>query len=499
MSSQIHNRVMAAILMITLLLTATATAEGITDSAPIELDELQLDETAIVSEDASIVIDPDLAFDLLLVGNEVESSGEGVYIPKALTLGVKETWSLGVNMATFISSSPGVASVSQGGIITANKKGTAKITVKSGRKTVGVCKVTVKKAPSKVALVPKTLTLELGQTAVLTAKLPSGSASQALTWSSSDERVAMVDPSGHVTSIGPGTASIVVRTFNKKKDACTVTVTEPEPTPEPPEGWTLTQYPDASGNNAMCYSLVNQREGILILVDGGWQQNADTVRRIIDENGGRVTAWFLTHFHSDHIGAFNEIYGAYKDRIGTIYVNPLDWDTFESVAKYWDTPEAFSSFLEQTAGADNVVRLHRGDGFKIGDARVYVFSAFDDIVRQITGDWPNNSSLVFKLTFDKDSVLFMGDVWAEEMSQYLLDTHGAEALHADYIQTGHHGNASIPIDFYAALHPKALFLDGPAWLMTGEKYKAKDLLAECAERGIKTYDYRQAPNRFRLK
>ncbi len=265
--------------------------------------------------------------------------------------------------------------------------------------------------------------------------------------------------------------------------------------------WVLTQYSDVSGNNAMCYSLVNQEDGTLILVDGGWHENADTVRSIINENGGKVKAWFLTHYHGDHIGAFNEVYDEYKDSIETIYVNPLDWETFESVAKYWDTPEEFASFLEQTADADNVVTLHRDDTFVIDAVEVYVYSSFDDKVKELANDWPNNSSLIFKMSFQENSVLFLGDLThsATGLSQYMLDTYGADALHADYVQSGHHGHNGPLIDFYEAIHPNVLFLDGPEWLMTGESFNAKDLLAWCEENGIETYDYRQAPSSFELK
>lgn len=507
MPDSVRIKRLAAILVLAVMLAIPGLAEDAAPIEPAEYDVLLLEDGDIAIGEVDIGMEPDLVLDQPVEGDvaipelSLEDMNDGALednsIPKALTLGIKETYALPVGKkTTFKSSKPAIASVSKKGVITARKRGTAKITIMSGKKKVGTCKVTVLKAPSKVVLKPKTLALEIGQSAVLTAKLPSKTASNKLTWASSDEGVALVDAYGNVTAIGAGTGKIVVKTFNKKKAACVVTVTAPEPVEK---GWVLTQYPDASGNNAMCYSLVNRADGTLILVDGGWHANADTVRRIIDENGGRVKAWFLTHYHGDHIGAFNEVYSEYRDRIETIYVNPLDWQTFEPLAKYWDTPEEFTAFLEHTADANNVVKLYRGDTLKIDDINVRVFSSFDENVKQITGDWPNNSSLVFKLSFGEDSVLFMGDVWTGEMSQYLLDSYGAEALHADYIQSGHHGNGSVPNEFYGALKPKTIFLDGPEWLMTGENYTAKDLLAWCAENGIATYDYRTAPNSFILK
>lgn len=588
-------RQLSTILALALLLTVPGVSEDDPYSDPIKLDVSLPDDDINLNAD-DFLMEPDLTLDLSIETDMPESPGpENVTtkasdevngendIPKSLTLGVKETRKLKSKNRTFKSSKPAIATVDQKGVITARKKGTAKITVMSGKKTLGTCKVTVvaapkkvgldidaavlgagetlaltptipqnshagftyttkdkriasvsakgvitarrvgstsitvsthngrkaslkltvMRAPTKVTVKPKALALEVGQTTALTAKLPNKSAAYRLTWSSSDEGVATVDANGLVTAISAGSADIVVRTYNKKKATCAVTVTEPveEPTPEPPSGWRLTQYPDASGKNGLFYSLVNQANGTLILVDGGWAKNARTVRKVIDENGGKVKAWFLTHYHGDHIGAFNKLYGKYKDKIETVYVNPLDWDTFESVAMYWDTPEEFAAFLEQTAGADNVVRLHRGDDLDIDGIHIHVFSAFDDIVRDLAEDWPNNSSLVFKLSLARDSVLFLGDLTytAEALCRHMLDTYGAEALHADYVQAGHHGNRGPSTDFYGAIHPRVMFLDGPEWLMTSENYTARDLLAWCAENGIKTYDYRQAPSSFTLE
>lgn len=90
------------------------------------------------------------------------------------------------------------------------------------------------------------------------------------------------------------------------------------------EGWELTQYSDLTGNNAMCYSLVDRSTGDLILIDGGWVENAEQVRDIIGSNGGKVKAWILTHYHGDHAGAFTALYEEYQDRIETIYATPLE-------------------------------------------------------------------------------------------------------------------------------------------------------------------------------
>ena len=86
-------------------------------------------------------------------------------------------------------------------------------------------------------------------------------------------------------------------------------------------GWELTEYSCDSGNVGLFYSLKDLENGKLILVDSGNPENAEKVRGVIDDNGGHVDAWFLTHYHNDHIGAFNEVYEEYKDQIDRIFVN----------------------------------------------------------------------------------------------------------------------------------------------------------------------------------
>ena len=72
------------------------------------------------------------------------------------------------------------------------------------------------------------------------------------------------------------------------------------------EKWLLKQYSDQTGSQAMFYTL-RSPTGFFVVIDGGTTGNSTYVRQIINENGGKVDVWFLTHPHPDHIGAFNEI------------------------------------------------------------------------------------------------------------------------------------------------------------------------------------------------
>ncbi len=82
-----------------------------------------------------------------------------------------------------------------------------------------------------VNLTPSTLTIGVGSTETLTATvLPANAENQAVTWSSSDESVAIVDKNGVVTGVALGTATVTVTTVDGGFTASsTVTVSDEDP------------------------------------------------------------------------------------------------------------------------------------------------------------------------------------------------------------------------------------------------------------------------------
>lgn len=123
-----------------------------------------------------------------------------------------------------------VATVSQAGLVTAIKDGSATITVitnDGGLKA--TCDVTVNKktiAVSEVQLNKKDLTLTEGGTEklVVTVK-PDDATDKSVVWESSNTAVATVDQEGLVTAVGEGKATITVKTNDGGFSAsCEVTV-----------------------------------------------------------------------------------------------------------------------------------------------------------------------------------------------------------------------------------------------------------------------------------
>ncbi len=130
---------------------------------------------------------------------------------------------------TWTSSNAAVAGVSADGKVTANKAGTAVVTVKTvDGGCQATCTVTVKQHVSSVSVNKKELSLYVGGSESLTATvLPSDASDKSVTWTSSNAAVAGVSADGKVTANKAGTAVVTVKTVDGGCQAtCTVTVRE---------------------------------------------------------------------------------------------------------------------------------------------------------------------------------------------------------------------------------------------------------------------------------
>ena len=119
----------------------------------------------------------------------------------------------GLNV-TFVADNSGVVSVDEDGTVKALKEGKANITVKVGddkvyAKNSTVITVTVSKIPTKINVNNHTLDFGVDDTADSVAELSPSDAGK-LNFTSSDEKVVVVDANGTFTAIGTGSANVTV-------------------------------------------------------------------------------------------------------------------------------------------------------------------------------------------------------------------------------------------------------------------------------------------------
>lgn len=224
--------------------------------------------------------------------------------------------------------------------------------------------------------------------------------------------------------------------------------------------WTISQYGPREINSSF-YTIYNPKKG-LIVVDGGWEEDAEYVRSAIALFGNKVDAWILTHPHQDHIGAFNVIYqdlqGIEIDKIYTVdMAAPKDC----LAAAPWDNTDAYQDFLDLEIPELEYVSI--GDKFTLCDLTIEIYNAYGKHVKELSSDYINDGSMMFKVTGEKESMLFCADV-GSSLSDYLLDYWGSK-LKADYLQMGHHGFGGLKDDFYQMTAPKKAFFDAPEHMM----------------------------------
>ena len=153
-----------------------------------------------------------------------------LYTNRTLQLKATPVPSYAATELTWTSTNKKVATVDQNGLVKPVKKGTAVIAVTTSNGWQASVKVKVAKPPkpTKVKLnYSGTKKVYLGSKLKLKATLTPSAAESALTWSSSNKKVAKVSSKGVVTPVKVGTAVITVKTANGKKATLKVKVADP--------------------------------------------------------------------------------------------------------------------------------------------------------------------------------------------------------------------------------------------------------------------------------
>lgn len=247
-------------------------------------------------------------------------------------------------------------------------------------------------------------------------------------------------------------------------------------TPDTPEGpavekptghfslWQLTSASDTIGNSY----VLKTREGNLIVMDGGMETNGDAekLRGYIKSKGGnKVKAWWLSHPHGDHIGAFlaitNDLQGM---AIDTVYYSRLS-DAAKAKEGGGALAQRLYDRLDVLAAAGvKVVNLNLGSRYDMDGIFIKVLGIANPeflTASQGTSVY-NEQSVIVRFEDDTKSVVFTGDA-SEQAGDKAIQKY-FKYLNCDYIQMAHHGQKGVRESFYKNIEFKHCLWPTPKWL-----------------------------------
>ncbi len=205
-----------------------------------------------------------------------------------------------------------------------------------------------------------------------------------------------------------------------------------------------------------------------IVIDGGRPLDMPLLKEAVA--GRHISAWILTHAHDDHIsGIIDELAknGCADFDIEKVYYNFPDYD---KLIDNHDVPdyEYFKSELDEVLPSFNAVKsklsskahiVTKGETIDIDELHIeFLYTLHDGLYANLM----NDSSLVFKVTTPKTSLLFLGDLGPDGGD--ILFRESRQKLKSDIVQMAHHGHMNVSMEVYAEIQPTACLWCAPEWL-----------------------------------
>lgn len=226
----------------------------------------------------------------------------------------------------------------------------------------------------------------------------------------------------------------------------------------------LTQLSPQGSIQMMGY-LLKTNTGKLVVIDGGTMDDTDQLITKINENGGKVDAWFLTHAHNDHVGAFTQIVNNTAIEIENIYVSVNEFAWYEkNEPSRLEFTKTFLDTLKQEKIKNKVIEPKLNEKIKIDNIEIEILGIRNPELIENAG---NEQSMVFTVNTGKTKLLFLGDTGVKS-SEKLLKTQ-KEKLKSDIVQMSHHGQQGATKEFYKEVNPKICLWPTPEWLWNNDK------------------------------
>lgn len=210
------------------------------------------------------------------------------------------------------------------------------------------------------------------------------------------------------------------------------------------------------------FGCVIKTETKTIVFDGGTVDDCDQMITFLDKYcNSTVDAWFFTHPHHDHIGCFVKLRSFQSDiKIDKVY---HCFPSKDLLIKYgmrttWEM-EMWNDISEWDAAILSV-----NQSFVFEDVCIRVLRTFNP---DITNNFVNNSSTVYRIENTCKSFLILGDLGVEGGNEVIQNVP-LKFLQTDYTQMAHHGQNGVDKMFYEYIKPKKCLWATPEWLWNND-------------------------------
>ncbi len=190
-------------------------------------------------------------------------------------------------------------------------------------------------------------------------------------------------------------------------------------------------------------------DGSYLIMDGGYKHDSQRIYNYLVDNNKRtdgkiiIHAWYISHSHDDHYGAFQQFSADHAKDVTLEYViasaaidgDPLNNNLLNNMAKYSNA---------------KLIRPHTGETYQMPGLQMDILYTCEDLY--VTGaelTTGNNESILSRVTVGGQTVLFPGDSGAcsKQIAMY------GSALKSDFLQMNHHGISGASQDYFDHVKP----------------------------------------------